>query len=143
MVKYPSGLKLEFMKLGGMVKQMSKSPTPDWVLYEDWAIGRDPYNWVLYRKFGKRWRPVGYYRNPELLLLSFHRKLLRLEPPKPTLVEHIEHCFDVAQAAADLFEEHISTQVSVISDCSAPAANTAPERDVSTCSQTVEVDHAS
>lgn len=58
-------------------------------------------SWILYQRSGKRWRPIGYYNSPEVLLKSFYRKLLRSEPPKSTLEQHIEHCLEVAQAAAD------------------------------------------
>ena len=134
---------LESTLPGNVVNKMTSSFTPDWELTEQWAIGRTANKWTLYKSSGKRWRSCGFYPTPEALLESFHRKLTRLEPPEATLVEHIEHCFDVAQAAADLFKEHVSTQASVLSSFAAPAANTSHKSDVSSGDETKEVSHAS
>lgn len=88
---------------------MAKHANPKWILNDDWAISTDPYNWILYRLSGKRWRPVAYFRTPELLLESLYRKLTRTEPRQPTIELHVEHCLRVAQAAADRFIEGMAT----------------------------------
>ena len=88
---------------------MSKCKQPQWILNDHWAVSIDPYNWILYRLSGSSWRPVGYYRNPELLLESLYRKLARTEPRQPTVEQHLEHCLGVAQAAAASFMECMAT----------------------------------
>ena len=88
---------------------MSKCKQPQWMLNDHWAVSTDPYNWILYRLSGERWRPLGYYRTPELLLESLYRKLARTEPYQPTIEQHVEHCLRVAQAAADCLLECLAT----------------------------------
>ena len=88
---------------------MSKRKLPHWILNDDWAVSTDPYNWILYRLSGSRWRPSGYYRTPELLLESLYRKLTRTEPRQPTIEQHVEHCLRVVQAAAASFMEGMDT----------------------------------
>ena len=88
---------------------MAKRKQPQWILSDDWAVSTDPYNWILYRLSGNRWRPLGYYRTPELLLKSLHRKLLRIEPRQPTIEQHVEHSLRVVQAAAASFIECMAT----------------------------------
>ena len=41
---------------------MNNSAKPEWILTDETGIGRDRYNWILYRKFGKKWRPEACYR---------------------------------------------------------------------------------
>ena len=88
---------------------MSERTQPQWKLSNDWAVSTDPYNWILYRRSGNRWRPLGHYRTPELMLESLHRKLTRTEPRQPTIEQHVKHCLRVAQAAADSFMSCMAT----------------------------------
>ena len=90
---------------------MTKSANPDWKLNADWGVGRDPFNWILYQRSGKRWRPKGYYPNPALLLQSLHSKILRTEPLQPDLLQHLETCLGVAQGCAERLAEHIHTHL--------------------------------
>ena len=80
---------------------MSKSASPKWILSPDWGVGTDPFNWILYRRRGKRWNAVGFYASPDLLLKSLYRKLTRTEPPDPDIVSHVEAISRRVQAAAD------------------------------------------
>ena len=82
---------------------MSKSATPEWELTEEWAIGRNRRNWILYIKSNNNWRPDGYYATPISLIISFLQKLTLAEPAEASFIEHIHHCLGVAQAAADAF----------------------------------------
>lgn len=88
---------------------MTKYAKPKWILSTDWAISTDPYNWILYARSGKGWRATGYYATPEMLLKSLHQELARVEPPQPTLEQHVEHCLKRAQAAADRFLSCLAT----------------------------------
>ena len=88
---------------------MSKHAQPHWLLNNDWGVSTDTYNWILYRLSGTRWRPVGFYPSPKMMLKSFHRKLARTEPLQPTLEQHVEHCLGLAQAAADHFLSCLAT----------------------------------
>ena len=88
---------------------MNKRKEPQWILSDNWAVGTEPYNWILYRLSGTRWRPIGFYPSPEMMLKSFHRKLARTEPHQPTLERHVEHCLGLAQAAADRFLSNLAT----------------------------------
>ena len=84
--------------------------TPEWLLTEEWAIGRDTFNWTLYRKTGKRWKPAGYYASIEQLLAAFHRKLSRTMPAETELTQHIEVCLEVAEAAFERVSELIGAE---------------------------------
>ena len=76
---------------------MSNSATPEWMLSNDWGVGLDSYNWILYKRAGKTWQAKGFYPTPEMLLQSLHRKLTRTEPPQPTLEQHVKRCLEAAQ----------------------------------------------
>ena len=89
---------------------MSKSATPKWFLAPTWGVGRDSYNWILYRKQPKQWWPVGFYPSPEMLLKSFYRKMLRTEPADSDLVRHVEAITKLVEGIAARFYEQISTQ---------------------------------
>ena len=85
---------------------MHKRVTPKWVLSPEWGVGIDPYNFILYRKVGKRWDAVGFYPSPELLLKSLYRKMLRTEPADPDLVRHVEANSKCVEGwAARLYEQ--------------------------------------
>jgi len=99
---------------------MNRRATPQWMLSNDWGVGTDPYNWVLYRKGKKNWRPVGYYPSDELLLKSFHRKLTRTEPADPDLVRHVEAISRRAQAAAAAFYDLLDAEAGRSKRWSAP-----------------------
>lgn len=103
---------------------MTNSPRPEWTLTDKWAVSRKRHNWILLKRSGMRWRPIGCYPASELLLNSFHKKLTCPETPALSLVEHIEHCYDVAQAAAGLFLEHIATTPFTEGETRLPAAST-------------------
>ena len=80
---------------------------PEWVLSDEWAISRDPYNWILLKKAGKSWKKY-YYASPEQLLKALHRKISRTEPALPDLLEYLEACLEVAQAFSRQFHERTS-----------------------------------
>ena len=85
---------------------MRKRVTPKWILSPEWGVGTDPYNFILYRKVGKRWDAVGFYPSPELLLKSLYRKMLRTEPADPDLVRHVDAISRRVEGwAARLFEQ--------------------------------------
>ena len=88
---------------------MTKSANPHWIFNDSWAVSTDTYNWILYQRSGKIWRAVGYYPSPEMMLKSLHRKITRIEPPQPTLEQHVIHCLELAQAAADRFLSCLGT----------------------------------
>lgn len=104
---------------------MTKQAQPHWTLNDDWAIGTDSYNWKLYRRSGKGWRPIGYYPTPEMLLKSFHQKLTRVEPPQPTLEQYVEHCLERTQAAADRFLKCLATYPQSVLKAPPAGVNTA------------------
>lgn len=84
-----------------------KCASPNWPLDDKWAIGTDPYNWVLYRKIGRRWQAVGYYARADQLLESLFRKLTRTEPFQPELVLHVRRCFERVQGMADRLAQQL------------------------------------
>ena len=86
---------------------MSKSGSPDWVLSDDWAISRNPFNWILMKPRKNGWRAVSYYPSPELLLKSLHRKILRSNHAQPDLEQHLKVCLRVAEACS----ERLKTQL--------------------------------
>jgi len=86
---------------------MSKSGSPDWILTDEWAVSRNAYNWILMKPKGKRWRAVSFYPNPELLLKSLHRKILRTDPAQPDLAQHLKVCLNVAEACSDRFKAQL------------------------------------
>jgi len=94
------------------------------MLSDDWGVGTDRYNWILYHKGKKAWKPVGYYPSDELLLKSFYRKLTRTEPADPDLVRHVEAISRRAQAAAAAFYDQLDARQATQSkkEPAAPAA---------------------
>ena len=92
---------------------MSKSASPKWLLSPEWGVGTDPYNFILYRKVGKRWDAVGLYPSPELLLKSLYRKMLRTEPADPDLIRHVEAISRRVEGWAARLYEQIDTPQSV------------------------------
>ena len=89
---------------------MSERASPKWVLSPEWGVSTDPYNWILYRRRGKRWDAVAFYPSPELLLKSLYRKMLRTEPANPDLVMHVEVISRCVEGWAARFYEQINTQ---------------------------------
>jgi len=96
---------------GMEMKPMCNSAKPEWVFTDKWAASRKRHHWLLYRKSGGRWRAEGFYPTPELLLKALLKELLNSDPKDKSLIEHIQRCFDTAAAAADLFKEHIHSNV--------------------------------
>ncbi|MFC1796071.1 hypothetical protein ACFL1V_03140 [Pseudomonadota bacterium] len=85
---------------------MNKHKTPKWFLFDDWGMGSDPFNFILYQKRGERWNAKGFYPSIESLLQSFYNRLIRTEPADPDLVSHIEAVSErVAACAAALFAQ--------------------------------------
>ena len=89
---------------------MSKNPTPEWTLSDDWAVGRDRFNWILYQKAKKVWKVRGYYPSVEILLKSFFRKLTRTESADPDLLRHVSRISRRVEAAAARLYEQIDTR---------------------------------
>ena len=83
----------------------------NWQLSNDWGVNHDAYNWVLQHKATNRWRNVGYYPTPEVLLLSLHRKILLTNPAQPDLIQHLEVSLDVAQGCCERLSEQIHTEL--------------------------------
>ena len=88
---------------------MSKSACPDWVLSDTCAVSRDTYNWILQSRQGDRWRAVGYYRTPELLLKSLHRQISRTMPANPDLLQHLETAYKAGERLSNQLSDHINT----------------------------------
>ena len=91
---------------------MTPSHKPEWRLSEDWAVTRDPYNWVLMKKTGKSWRKT-YYASPQQLLNSLHRKITRTEPAQPDLAAYLETCLGIAQTFSRRFYDLTGMTVQV------------------------------
>jgi hypothetical protein len=99
---------------------MSKK-LPTWYLSDHWAVGRNNYNWILYRRGvdevgdPTKWKPAGYYRDPQLLLESLHRQVLRTTPAHFDLLHHLEVCVDRAKTlTVQLYSQiHSSSLVGV------------------------------
>ncbi len=89
---------------------MSKNPTPEWTLSDDWAVGRDSYNWILYQKGKKVWKVKGYYPSVEILLKSFFRKLTRTASADPDLLRQVSRISRRVEAAAARLYEQIDTR---------------------------------
>jgi len=70
---------------------MSKHKSPEWLLSEEWGIGRDPYNWILYtRKRGKKlWRAEGYFNSISNLVEFYYEKRCLVDKPADTLAKHL------------------------------------------------------
>ncbi len=83
------------------------------MLSPEWGVGTDLYNWILYRRRGKRWDAVAFYPSPELLLKSLYRKMLRTEPANPDLVMHVEVISRCVEGWAARLYEQINTGKSV------------------------------
>ena len=108
---------------------MSKRTSPEWMLDDTWAVSRDSLNWILQKRNGARWRTVGYYPTPELLLKSLYRKLARTELVKPDLIQHLETCLEVALGCSERFAEHIHTHLGLVAKLTPHAAATLEQRD--------------
>jgi hypothetical protein len=71
----------------------------EWELNERWGVGRDPYNWKLYRKGKTKWQIVGYYGDPHQMLRGFlDHLLLNEDRGAEDIAAHLEVClakFDV------------------------------------------------
>lgn len=84
---------------------------PRWILNETWAISTDPLNWkLLQRTLNKagepsKWKVVGYYPTPEMLLSSLLRKIQLAGSDEPDLIEHLNHALRTATAAYSAFTE--------------------------------------
>jgi len=91
--------------MGIKKKVVRKALTPEWVLSEEWGVGRDTWNWKLYHKVGvdkTKWKVIGYYRSPDQLLESLMRKVGRVEDRGGReLIAHLENCLAVAMACSD------------------------------------------
>jgi hypothetical protein len=85
---------------------MTKHKIPKWILFADWAMGSDPYNFILYKKRGERWNAKGFYPSIESLLHSLYQKMTLTEPADPDIVRHVERVSErVAACAAALFAQ--------------------------------------
>jgi len=93
-----------------MILPNSHTATPEWDLSENWGVGRDSHNWILYHKSKKTWTAKGYYPSPETLLKSFFRQLTRTESADPDLVRHIESISRRVEAAAARLYGQIDTR---------------------------------
>jgi hypothetical protein len=92
---------------------VNNSAAPDWLLSEEWAVGRDVHNWILYQKQGKKkktWKPRGYYPSPEALLKSLFRRLARTEPADPDLLQHVSRISRCVASAAARFYDQIDSR---------------------------------
>jgi hypothetical protein len=85
---------------------------PEWRLSEQWAIARDPYNWILLKKACKSWKK-SYYASAEQLLTALHRKFSRTGPAQPDLLKHLEACLEVAQAFSRRFYQLVGASAPV------------------------------
>jgi hypothetical protein len=86
---------------------MAKYKQPSWTLSDDWAVSGDPYNWILQARKGDRWRAVGYYRTPELLLKCLHRQVSRTMPADPDLLQHLETAYKAGERLSDRLSAHV------------------------------------
>ena len=86
---------------------MNKSAKPCWTLNDDWGVTRDKHNWILQAYKGGRWRAVGYYRTPELLLKSLHRQISRTMPADPDLLQHLETAYKAGERLSDRLSAHV------------------------------------
>ncbi len=94
------------------------SPTkPEWVLGDEWAIARAPYNWILLKNTGKSWKKY-YYASSEQLLKSLYRKITRTEPAQPDLAEYLKACLEIAQTFSGRF--YAQTGITVATEKETP-----------------------
>lgn len=79
----------------------------EWKLNERWGVGRDPYNWKLYRKGKTKWQIVGYYGDPHQMLRGFlYHLLLNEDRGAEDIAAHLEVCLDKFQDGVNaLFAE--------------------------------------
>lgn len=85
-----------------------KNREPTWHLTESYGCSCDPFNWVLQRKSGKGWKPVGYYPTPEKMLMGLYRKMCRTEPTDPDLLTHLSVLQGRVQAAAARLSDELN-----------------------------------
>jgi hypothetical protein len=77
--------------------------TPTWVLRDRWAVGRNTHNLILYHRSvddigdPTKWKAIAYYRDPQQLLESLHREILRTTPAHFDLIHHLEVCVERAK----------------------------------------------
>jgi hypothetical protein len=90
---------------------MTKHKIPKWILFADWAMGSDPYNFILYKKRGERWTAIGFYPSIELLLKSLYTKLILTEPADPDLLKHVELASERVEACAAELSAQLDAEV--------------------------------
>ena len=88
-----------------------KNKKPTWHLIEGYGCSTDAYNWVLQKKFGKGWKPAGYYATPEKMLMGLYRKICRTEPADPDLLIHLNTLQERVQAVAARLSEELNRMV--------------------------------
>ncbi len=100
---------------------MSKSK-PTWILSDTWSVGRNTHNWILFRRGENHagdptaWKPAGYYRDPQQLLESLHRKVLRVTPAHHDLINHLEVCVERAKTLSSRLYSQIHTEAAVTTE---------------------------
>ena len=85
----------------------NKNKAPTWHLTEGYGASCDPFNWKLLKRFGKNWKPIGYFATPENMLLALYRKMCRTESVEPDLVSHIEAISRRVLGWAAALSEHL------------------------------------
>ena len=85
-----------------------KNREPAWNLTEGYGCYCDAYNWVLQKKSGKSWKPVGYYPTPEKLLMGLYRKMCRNKPAGPDLLTHLNALQERVQTVAARLSEELN-----------------------------------
>ena len=89
---------------------MARTPKNLFELDERWAVGTDPYNWILYRKEKKRHKAVGFYGTPESLLRGLWRKCQLEEFDGEDLPKSLESSLSHALALSEAFWGHLDAQ---------------------------------
>jgi hypothetical protein len=93
---------------------MSKSATPAWILSDEYGVGTDAFNWILYRRSNRKngtpgdWTPAGYWSTPKTLLLGLYEKLILTEPPDKDLLAHLERQSSAVRAAAARLSDELN-----------------------------------
>ena len=77
-----------------------KNPAPKWLLNDSYGCSTDAHNWILHKRFGKNWKPIGYYATPEKLLAGLYRKMCRCETTDLDLIAHVASISKGVQAVA-------------------------------------------
>lgn len=70
---------------------MSKTKKPEWMLDDEWGIGRDNKCWMLkHRAKGKKtWIIMGYWYRIDQLLRSYYEQRILVEPGEQSLFAHV------------------------------------------------------